>query len=346
MPAVPAGRMPTVLFVGPPAGEASLRQDLPAEALRALGCETAISADFSSQQERQFDVVVARCPQAESELLDGLVACVAFGARLILDLEADFEQMPPAHPDYARYGLGAAKQAKAYQDALRLAHLICVQSQALAERLHAAGHTVTVMPSGWSQSHRLWNAAPPPHDTVNVGWVGAPGQVADVAEIRRPVMRLLREFPQTRLVIGGDPQVFELFRALPQARRQFLPLASFDAHAYLLSQVDILLVPMRPTPFNQSLSDLRLMEAGVRSLPWLASPIPAYESWGEGGLLARTSDEWSAGLRQLIVDAGRRAELEQAGRRQAEEREMGHLGPAWLEMIEKVRRGPRGRTKA
>ncbi len=345
MPAGPAVRRPSVLFVGPPSAEASLRQTLPAEALRALGCEAAVSADFASQQQRQFDVVVVRRPQADPELMDGLVACVAFGARVILDLEADFTQMPAAHPDYTRLGVGAGKKAKVYQDALRLAHLICAQSQTLARTLRSAGYPVTVMPPGWSRNNRLWNKAVPPREALTIGWIGAPGQVDDVAEIRRPVLRLLREFPQTQLVIGGDPQVAELFRALPKDRKQFLPPVSFEEQPYLMSQVDILLVPQQATPFNATVSDLRLMEAGIRGVPWIASPLPAYESWGEGGVLARTPDEWYASLRALIVSPERRAELGAAGRQQAEEREMSRLGPAWLEMVEKVWRGPRGRAK-
>ena len=339
-----AGRKPSILFVGAPSGESTIRQALPAAALQMLGCETAVSADFASQHERQFDVVVVRRPQAEPELEDGLVACVAFGARVIFDLEADYEQLPPDHPDAARLGLGTAPQAKAYQAALRSAHLVSVQSPALARKMRAAGHTVQVMPPGWSRSNPLWAKASPSHDTLNVGWAGAPGQLDDVAEIRRPVMRLLREFQNTRLVIGGDPQVYELFKTLPKARRQFLPPVSYDEFPYLLSQIDILLVPLRPTPYNQSLSDLRLLEAGVRGIPWVASALPVHEAWGEGGLLASTPDEWYACLRQLIVDAAERKALGEAGRRQAEEREMGRLASAWLEMVERVRGGPRGRA--
>jgi glycosyltransferase involved in cell wall biosynthesis len=337
-------RRPSVLFVGSPAGNAPLRQALPAEALRALGCETAVSADFTSQPERHFDVVVVRHPHAEPELVVGLVACAAFGARIILDVDMDYAHLPLHHPDKTRLGLGTPRKAKAYSTALRLAHLVCVPSQPLAQALRGAGHQVMVMPPGWSRSNSLWSKAPPARDTINVGWLGSPGQMEDVAEIRRPILRVLREFPQTRLVVGGDPKVYDLFKALPHERRRYLRPVSFDDYAGQLSQVDVLLVPLRATPFNQGVSDLRLVEAGIRGVPWIASPLPAYEAWGEGGLLARTPNEWYAGLRQLVTEADRRAALGQAGRQQAEEREMSRLGPAWLEMIEKVRRGPRGRS--
>jgi glycosyltransferase involved in cell wall biosynthesis len=311
-----------------------------------LGCEAAVSADFASQQQRQFDVVVVRHPQADPELVDGLVACAALGTRVILDVDMDYAHLPPHHADKARLGLGTSKKAKAYSTALRLSNLVCVASQPLAHAMRGAGHPVMVMPPGWTRQNRLWAKAPPARDTLNVGWLGAPGQMEDVAEIRRPLLRVLREFPQTHLVIGGDPLVYALFKALPRERRQYLPPVSFEEMAYLLSQVDVLLVPLRSTPFNKGRSDVRLMEAGVRGIPWIASPLPAYEAWGEGGLLARTPDDWYAALRALVTDAAKRAALGEAGRQQAEEREMGRLGPAWLEMIDKVWRGPKDRSLA
>jgi len=86
--------------------------------------------------------------------------------------------------------------------------------------------------------------------------------------------------------------------------------------------VDILLVPMRDTPFNRCQSDRRLVEAGARRLPWIASPIPAFITWETGGLIADTPDEWFSHLGQLILDPDLRSTLGQAGWRKAESREM------------------------
>jgi glycosyltransferase involved in cell wall biosynthesis len=162
------------------------------------------------------------------------------------------------------------------------------------------------------------------------------GQIEDVAEIRRVVTRVVREFPQTRLVIGGDPQVYHLFEHLPESRRLYLPAVGYEDHPYLLGQVDILLLPHRKTPFNSTLSDRPLVEAGVRGIPWLASPVPAYTTWSTGGLVASSLEEWHTYLRQLVLDANLRASLSEAGRRQAESREMDLLALDWLDLIAEV----------
>jgi glycosyltransferase involved in cell wall biosynthesis len=150
------------------------------------------------------------------------------------------------------------------------------------------------------------------------------------------VLRVLREFPHAQLVIGGDAQVYQLFDRLPESRRMFLPPVQAEEYPYLLGQVDILMVPLRDTPFNRARSDRRLMEAGARRVPWVASPIPAYITWEAGGLIAYSAEDWVSHLRQLILDADLRTSLGQAGWRKAEQREMSHIAKLWIEIIEET----------
>ena len=44
---------------------------------------------------------------------------------------------------------------------------------------------------------------------------------------------------------------------------------------------------LRSKPFNLSLSDRLLMEAGIRRIPRVASSIPAFVDWSVGDLIAR-----------------------------------------------------------
>ena len=78
------------------------------------------------------------------------------------------------------------------------------------------------------------------------------------------------------------------------------------------------------------------MEAGVRSIPWVASPTPAYTAWKEGGIIANTLDEWHSGLRQLMLDTALTTSLGKAGRIQADSREAKHIGRLWADFIGNV----------
>jgi Tfp pilus assembly protein PilF len=333
-----AAPYPRVLFLGP-----SLRRDAflrgPAETLRALGCETTLADKFSPDYLQRFDVVVARHPHVAPDVLKAFATGAASGMRAVLDLDADYEHLPPAHPDYAALGLNSPERAAAFAAALHLADVIRVPSEAFAESLRTSGYPALVVPDGWRQTDE-WDAPAPQRETINLGWIGrrspsggGPGALDDVAAIRRIVTRVIREFPQTRLVVGGDPQVYRLFRALPESRCVFLPPAGPEDYPYTVAQADILLAPLNDTPFNRAASDVKLMEAGLRRIPWVASPTPAYRDWAEGGLFADTLDEWYAHLRWLIVNADERRLLGEAGRRKAETRELSALGFAWLKLV-------------
>jgi glycosyltransferase involved in cell wall biosynthesis len=332
-PASSAPQALRILFIGPANQPASLRQLLPAEALSAYGHEVTVATRFPADPQEHFDLVVAHNPHGDPHLLHGLATCAAAHIPIIVDLDADFEQMPITHPDYVTLRLGTPPRAKAFTAALLLADRVCVPNESLAASLRASGYQMEVIPEGWNQANPLWQKPPPRRHSLNLGWIGQPGQLEDMAMIRRYVTRIMREFSHVNLVIVGDVQVYQLFDSLPEARRLFLPPVNLEDYPYLYGQIDILLVPLRNTPFNNSQTDRQLMEAGVRQIPWVASPLPEYAAWGVGGLIANEPDDWHTYLRQLINDSTLRIKLGKAGRMKAEEREMDHLGKAWLEMI-------------
>ncbi len=155
--------------------------------------------------------------------------------------------------------------------------------------------------------------------------------------IRRFIVRIIRELSNTRIVIIGDPQAYRLFDGLPENRRLYLPLVAHEEFPYLLSQLDVLLVPLRNLPYNLSFPDTLLMEAGVRGVPWIASPIPAFRNWMAGGILAESlDDEWHLSLRHLVMDQELRNKLGRAGREAARTREMNYLVKLWLEVIDRA----------
>jgi glycosyltransferase involved in cell wall biosynthesis len=116
----------------------------------------------------------------------------------------------------------------------------------------------------------------------------------------------------------------------------YLPLVDHDEFPYLLSQVDILIVPLRHSHYNLSLPDTALVEAGAKGIPWVASPIPSFRRWEAGGIISESLNEWHLNLRHLVMDEELRNTLGRAGKSAAKTREMGQLGRLWLEVITQV----------
>jgi glycosyltransferase involved in cell wall biosynthesis len=226
-----------------------------------------------------------------------------------MDLDADYKHLPISHPDYGRAGLGTPASSEAFAKALSLADVITIPSQVQAASLGDAAHRVRVLPDGWSRQNRLWEKSSADRGTISLGWVGTSGELDDLVLIRRYVIRILREFTNTRLVIIGNPQAYRLFDGLPENRRKYIPLVAHEEFPFLLSQIDLLMVPLRNLPQTLATSDTILMEAGVKGIPWIASPSPASRDWMSGGIIPETLDEWHLSLRHLVMDAELRTKL-------------------------------------
>jgi len=325
-----------ILFLVPSAHQLSNRAIMAYRALLARGYSATLASTQTKLSQQKYDLAIAFNPHGDPQLMEFMAACASAKIPIILDIEDDFEEMPIAHPSYPDFGLASEEKNRIYLASLMLAHVITTPGAELAEKLSTSGRNAKVIPHGWMQRNGLWDKPVARRHTVNIGWLGSREQLEDVASIRRMVLRVLREFPYTQLVIGGNAQVYQLFDRIPESRRIFLPPAQPDDYPYLLSQMDILLVPLRDTLFNRMQSDLRLMEAGIRRIPWIASPMPAFVAWGAGGYIAYTDEDWVTHLRALVQEPKLRTSLGNEGWRKAEQREMSRLGELWQLVIEEV----------
>lgn len=285
------------------------------------------------QEVGDYDLLMAFAPHVEPIAMETLAGAHAAGVPILLYLKSDLEQMPVSHPEYSIIGLHTPALARAYASALILADVICVPGEGLASSLRSAGYQVEIIPDGWDDRYPLWEKPVKPRHTLNLGWIGSAGELEDVFTIRRMIVRVMREFPHLRLMIAGDPAVYQLFDSLPETRRQYLPVMSEEDISYVLGQMDILLVPLRNNLYNRSLSDIRLVQAGARGIPWIASPLPSLAVWGKGGLIANSPDEWHTYLRQLALDDDLRKVLGQTGNSMAQARRNSLLKERWFNLI-------------
>ncbi len=336
-PASPDGRM-RVLVLAPQPDRLTERLSVAVGGLAALGCDVKAVDRVSSESLGEVDVVLVQDPHGDLSIMENLATCAAARIPILLDLTQAFEHMPVSHPEHATLGLGTAMTARAYAAAMLMVDAVSVPSEAMVAWLKEIGYPVRFVPEGWDPQAPAWKTPLPERDTLHLGWLGDPGQIDDVATIRRAVIRLLREFPDLHLVMAGDPEAFQLFDALPENRRRFLPLLEESQRPVLLAQMDVLLVPLRDTPFNQARGDRSLLEAGVRGIPWVASPTRAHRNWRMGGLLAEQRQEWYGHLQRLATDPGLRLSLGEAGRRRAQARRKEHVGELWWEALQAARR--------
>ncbi|HEY9077930.1 MAG TPA: glycosyltransferase [Anaerolineaceae bacterium] len=325
-----------VLLLAPDFEEASVRARVIQDSLTSQGIVVDVLSDSAVKQPGRYDAVIACNPHVSPQLLEAMATCSASHVPIVLDLEYLFEGMPASHPLFGILGLSSMEKARAYTNAILLANMISVPQVNLSKEFYTSGKQVVVVPDGWTRKNTLWEKPGQWRRTLNLGWFTQYSQIDDLLLIRRVLMRTIREFPQTQMVVCGDPQAYQLFDNLPDNRKLFIPCTESEDFPYLLNQVDVLLLPMRNSPYNNCLSDRALVEAGVKGIPWIASTIPAYQEWKEGGMLVSSVEEWHSYLREIVFDQELRTNLGQAGRLKAQEREASRLGIIWKNVLKKV----------
>ena len=311
-----------------------MRLLVPASALAQAGRRIKLTRTPDPADLNQFDVFVIAHPHLSPALLEALKVCAQGGKRVIVDLDVDFHHLSPDHPQYAEFGPGNPAALSALESALALAHVVTVSSSVLAEHYQALAKKVVLMPSGWLRANPLWDKPAPRRNTLNVGWFGAAADLADLQLMKAELIQFVRQTPEARLVVGDSPAAYDAFDALPEQRRLYLPLVGFDDYPFMVAHCDVLLAPGGDGAASQARSDLRLVEAGIRRIPWVASPIAAYREWEAGGLCVDGQPgQWVSALKKLAGDAALRKALGEAGRKKAELREGARLAEMWQNLM-------------
>ncbi len=322
-----------VAFYAPQALSSSYQMEILSQTLGNHGWKTKFAHKMDEEEVASYDCCIFCQPNLSSELIQGIQYCLRRGKPYFVYLSEDFHHLPKSHPAYHHFGPGNPNALKALEIILDEALCLITPSNVLAERYKNYAKRVEVVPPSWSNRNPLWGKSSPKHSTFNLGWIGSAGDRDDLMSIKKAIVKLMNVQKQTFLVIAGDPMAYEMFPEIPERRRIFLPLYQYEDIPYVLSHFDLLLVPLRQNEYNQARSDLALMEAGVRGIPWLASPVPAFEDWGVGGKIVRSFDEWLPAIQSLMSDEELRKQFGQEGMAKGQAREIEHLIEKWFSVL-------------
>ena len=161
----------------------------PAAGLAQAGHRVRVTRQPEPGDVNDFDTFVFARPMASPVLSLALMVCRQAGKRVIVDVDEDFHDLPPDHPEYARWGRGNPAALAALDLAVAQADVVTVASPVLAGTLSALCPAHLVVPSGWRRSNSLWDQPAPRRNTLNIGWIGGAADVADLEAIRPDVIR-------------------------------------------------------------------------------------------------------------------------------------------------------------
>jgi len=134
---------------------------------------------------------------------------------------------------------------------------------------------------------------------------GTRSHQADFRVIYPALMRLLREQRNIRLTIVGHLDVGAFPGLAPFLDQiDILPTCHWSELPAVIAGVDVNVIPLELTPFNEGKSNLKYYEAGLVEVPSIASPTRILcdsITHGHNSLLARTTEEWYDSLKELIA---------------------------------------------
>lgn len=309
------------------------RADQKADQLRAHGLHVrtylqsrdvaALHADLG-----QFDAVIFQRNPAFPHIADVMIDAARQGITTFYDIDDlifDADVFPPPLATYA--GQINAKQHAAIACGVplfTLAARLCEVGIASTDPIRAALAPLTR--SGTAFTHRnalglahmaaIHTAKSVQNDKLVLFYgSGTKAHKAEFRDILEPALaQVLSQRPgQVEIRLMGDFP--DLTRLSPEDVTVIPPIWDFECYAAELSQADIALSVLSPSPSADAKSELKWTEPAMFAIPSIVSPTPVMEaaiSDGITGLLARDADAFTTALLRLIDDPDLRRSIGQA----------------------------------
>lgn len=284
----------------------------------------------------EADVVVFQRPLTDT--LAGAVPILqAKGVRVVVEIDDDFEAISPRNVSWA--SVDPAKHPRRNRDHLRraceAADMVVCSTPALAERYARHGRVRVVrnrVPRWYLHIERE------EHDGVFVGWSGSMETHPDDLQVTGGgVARAVAMTGATFAVIGTGRGVQRaLGLASPPPACGWVSLGKYP---YALAQLDIGIVPLEESPFNQAKSALKMMEMAAVGVVPIVSPTDENVRMTKlgVGMTAGNPRAWSGLIKGLVNDpdlrAGFAARSREAMRSHTIEEHVGEWFDAWSSAV-------------
>lgn len=248
------------------------------------------------------------------------------GIRVVVELDDDLAHIPPSNDAFAAYHphRDAENNFHWLREACREADtVVCTTPRLAAEYGGANGVVVpNFVPSRYATFRQSHNGDGAP---VRVGWAGnLEVHRGDLSATRQGISKALTATGAGFLLVGVDEHLADACRELalhgatPTAATGWFELPDYPKG---LAMLDVGLVPLAASAFNEAKSWLKGLELAATGVPFVASDTQPYRSlaaMGIGEIAARPKD-WTRVLRQLITDEAFRQDRADTGFEQAKD---------------------------
>jgi len=274
---------------------------------------------YAGSQLSQFTELAARQRgatwhfHAVSEATVWLVRAVQWGGgRILLGLDDDLWHGPSDRPAGFPPLL-----VRDFEEAAALADAVVVTTDQLAALVKPLNATVFQIPNALPLGP-AWPRRPvrPLRRVRRIGLSALAGHQRDWAQLRAPLLALLRARRDLTVSMLGDPPDWAYGHPQIEKHRGFVPYEAYLARLAAL-ELDLLLAPLEASPFNTARSATKALEAAVAGAAFMGARVGPYRDLDHGAtcwLVEPTEAAWDAALTELVRDPARVRALAAAGR--------------------------------
>lgn len=249
--------------------------------------------------------------------------------RIVYEIDDDLWAIEKDNPGYRYY-----KNNDVLPNAIRaieLSDAVTVSTQPLAEVMRKHNDNVFVLPN--SIPRKYLNEIRFPYTTGQagkpfvMGWAGSATHLNDFRQAAPGLNAFMKLYPNSRMVFFGTDYSELLDASVRDQCRQAPWTSTVPGYLNLLSQaqIDVMLAPLAPSTFNESKSNLRLIEANALGIPVIAT------DWGPYKFVAIDEATHSGGVRYITPGQSWLAALADLASTPFERMNMSARGREWVE---------------
>lgn len=263
------------------------------------------------QQIGAADTIVLNRP-LEAGVAEQIRLWVAEGRRVVVDLDDCFDTVSPDHQIAGRY------TTEHLHLACKTATVVTCSTPALAGR-YGYGHGEVLrnrIPAEYlsiQRRTRIYGDEP-----MWVGWYGSLGSHPNDPAAAGSAVGAVLNGTAVRFMFVGPPDDGPRLREIFGLREDVIApgYVSMQALPGVLAELDVGIVPLEPTLFNEAKSGLKGLELAAVGVPVVASPTGEYMRMArEGGcVVAADFGSWDSALWALLTDDTLRREQAAQGR--------------------------------
>jgi O-antigen biosynthesis protein len=285
-----------------------IRPDAPdSEQIQATWWENAGRRELVDVAPVEADIAVIQRPLTDT-LCEAIPKLQAQGVRVVVEIDDDFDAISPRNVSWSKVqpATSPRRNREWLRKACQQADLVVVSTPALARRYGAHGRVRVVrnrVPARYLALPR-----PEPRPDVWVGWTGAIQTHPDDLQVTGGgVARALRAAGGRLAVIGTGKGVAKALGIRGEVYASgWVPI---DDYPVAVAQLDVGIVPLELSPFNEAKSALKLMEMASTGVVPVVSPTAENLTMAAqvGALVADSPRQWEGIVKRLVADEGWRA---------------------------------------